>query len=326
MGMGWEKGTLRHWDDAKGYGFVCSHHDDMEIYLHIKALPIYQRRPKVGDVVTYRRKMDEKGRYYTLDANIKGFAWSFFTLAWVFLVLVFGTYVFLLVQQKLPFHFLAVYAGMSLLTIWSYISDKRAAQLGIWRKSEIKLHTLEALGGWPGALFAQFFYSHKRRKMSYQIVFWLIVTSHALLWGFLLTNQEKYRPYQAFVTENVRILIDNTKRETERFLANDNANIMEKWRKFSKSSKKSADRNGFGRSTIPPLKGARIVQGIVKEIRPDDGVVVLLDQGMLGMIGRSSLVYDFTKYFKKEERVQVAVQTISFEGNTGRVELVLVDQ
>ncbi len=326
MAMGREKGTLIRWDDAKGYGFIRSYHGDMEIYLHIKALPIYQRRPKVGDVVTYRRKMDEKGRYYTLDANIKGLAWSFFTLAWIFLVLLFGIYVLLLVQQKLPFHLLAIYAGMSLWTIWAYISDKRAAQLDKWRTTEIKLHTLEALGGWPGALLAQFFYSHKRRKWSYQIVFWLIVAGHALLWGLVLTNQEKYRPYQDFVTEKVRIFIDNTKRETGRFLAGDNANIIEKWRKSTKSSEKSADRKGLGRSTIPPLKGARIVQGIVKEIRPEEGVVVSLDRGMQGMIARSTLVRDFSQLFKKEELVQVAVQTISFEGNTRRVELVLVDQ
>ncbi|MFH0782922.1 MAG: DUF1294 domain-containing protein [Pseudomonadota bacterium] len=324
--MGREKGTLIRWDDVKGYGFIRSHQGNMEIYLHIKALPNYQRRPKIGDVVTYHRQMDEKGRYYTLDAQIKGLAWSRFTFAWACLALLFGTYLLLLVQQKLPFHFLAIYVGMSLLTIWVYSSDKRAAQLSKWRTAEITLHTLEALGGWPGALLAQSFYRHKRQKRQYQIVFWLIVVGHGLLWYHILTNQEKYRPYQDLITEKVQILIDNTRRETGRLLAGDTSNILEKWRKLSKSSEKSPSRNGFGRSIIPPLKGARIVQGIVKEVRPGEGVVVSLDRGMQGMIARSTLVRDFSQLFRKEELVQVAVQAISFDGSTSRAELILVDQ
>ncbi|WP_147463771.1 DUF1294 domain-containing protein, partial [Pseudomonas amygdali] len=38
------------------------------------------------------------------------------------------------------------------------------------------------LGGWPGALLAQQVFRHKTRKVSFQIVFWLIVLAHQVLW------------------------------------------------------------------------------------------------------------------------------------------------
>jgi len=43
------------------------------------------------------------------------------------------------------------------------------------RLCEGRLHLLELLGGWPGALLAQRRLRHKCSKGSYQFVFWLIV-------------------------------------------------------------------------------------------------------------------------------------------------------
>ena len=63
-----EQGTLIHWDDEKGYGFLRSNNGKKEIFLHIKALPHYQRRPKLGDVLTYAVQMDEKERPVALSA------------------------------------------------------------------------------------------------------------------------------------------------------------------------------------------------------------------------------------------------------------------
>ena len=36
-----EQGTLIHWDDDKGYGFLRSNNGRKETFLHIKALPYY---------------------------------------------------------------------------------------------------------------------------------------------------------------------------------------------------------------------------------------------------------------------------------------------
>jgi len=75
-----------------------------------------------------------------------------------------------------------IYAVMSLVTGLAYWLDKRLAQAGGRRISERTLHLLALAFGWPGALLAQRFVRHKSRKVSFQIVFWLIVGLHVAAW------------------------------------------------------------------------------------------------------------------------------------------------
>lgn len=77
---------------------------------------------------------------------------------------------------------LAVYGIVSLLTFLLYWSDKRKARVDQWRTPENVLHALEFAGGWPGALLAQQVFRHKTRKVSFQLVFWLIVMLHQVFW------------------------------------------------------------------------------------------------------------------------------------------------
>ena len=76
----------------------------------------------------------------------------------------------------------AVYFGASLVAIVAYWRDKRAATRGQWRTPERTLHTIELLGGWPGALLAQRLFRHKTRDPSYRLVFFGIIALHGLLW------------------------------------------------------------------------------------------------------------------------------------------------
>ena len=78
---------------------------------------------------------------------------------------------------------LIAYAVASVLTFCVYGLDKRAARRGRWRTPEATLHLLELLGGFPGAMLAQRIFRHKRGKLSYLIVFWLIVALHAAGWA-----------------------------------------------------------------------------------------------------------------------------------------------
>ncbi|RMT78615.1 DUF1294 domain-containing protein [Pseudomonas viridiflava] len=71
---------------------------------------------------------------------------------------------------------------MSLLAFVLYRHDKLQAGQGGQRTPENVLHAVELLGGWPGALLAQQVFRHKTRKVSFQIVFWLIVLVHQALW------------------------------------------------------------------------------------------------------------------------------------------------
>ena len=49
-----------------------------------------------------------------------------------------------------------------------------------------RLHLLELLGGWPGALVARHCLRHKTQKGSYRRGFWFIVLLHLTLWGLWL--------------------------------------------------------------------------------------------------------------------------------------------
>lgn len=78
----------------------------------------------------------------------------------------------------------AVYSVNSVVTGLVYGYDKWAAQTEGWRIPEATLHSLEFLGGWPGALIGQQVFRHKRRKLDYMALFALIVLSHGLFWGW----------------------------------------------------------------------------------------------------------------------------------------------
>lgn len=66
--------------------------------------------------------------------------------------------------------------------VFLYWSDKRKARADTWRTPENVLHAVELAGGWPGALLAQQVFRHKTRKVSFQLVFWLIVLLHQVFW------------------------------------------------------------------------------------------------------------------------------------------------
>lgn len=203
------------------------------------------------------------------------------------------TILYFIVQRKIPIHPLAIYGGMSLLTIWAYKQDKRISQLGGWRTCERTLHLLETCGGWPGALLAQWCYRYKLRKFSYQMVFWLIVAGHGFLWYH----------QQVSIPKMVTGVIDRqTPTQTQKC--------------------------PIKRSIENPPDGALIVNGIVKEIRPAEGVIVALQKanGTEGIIDKSTLVKDFSTMFTPGEHIQVAIKRITIEGEKKLIELELIDE
>jgi len=74
--------------------------------------------------------------------------------------------------------YLAWSAVFSVITFLAYGWDKRQARRGGRRISEKRLHQLELLGGWPGALIGQKCFRHKTVKASYRWVFFGIVALH----------------------------------------------------------------------------------------------------------------------------------------------------
>jgi uncharacterized membrane protein YsdA (DUF1294 family) len=74
------------------------------------------------------------------------------------------------------------YALVSVVTFVVCGFDKRRSVRGGRRVPDRTLHGFELLGGWPGALVGQAVFHHKRRKLSYMLVFLAIVGLHVALW------------------------------------------------------------------------------------------------------------------------------------------------
>ncbi|KAH7399472.1 hypothetical protein BKA66DRAFT_165340 [Pyrenochaeta sp. MPI-SDFR-AT-0127] len=81
----------------------------------------------------------------------------------------------------MPIVYSCLLSGITFLT---YGYDKIQARNREWRVKEVTLHTLSAVGGWPGALAGMHYFQHKTRKPSFQIVFWTIVMGwQGVAWG-----------------------------------------------------------------------------------------------------------------------------------------------
>lgn len=75
-----------------------------------------------------------------------------------------------------------VFLCANLFAYYFYWDDKRRAKKKEWRIPEANLQFWSLIGGWPGAFIAQQQFRHKTKKIPFQIVFWLIVIAHQVLW------------------------------------------------------------------------------------------------------------------------------------------------
>lgn len=78
-----------------------------------------------------------------------------------------------------------LYITNSTLTFFVYGYDKRGGQTDTWRIRERALHTLEFLGGWPGALMGSRYFHHKtnwQHKRGFLLMRVFIIVLHGLLW------------------------------------------------------------------------------------------------------------------------------------------------
>jgi uncharacterized membrane protein YsdA (DUF1294 family) len=108
---------------------------------------------------------------------------NWFTTTIILLPFIFSLTLFYQTQNFIP---LLVYTLMGGATFLLYRLDKNRAIREQWRVSEFTLHCCEFFGGWAGALLAQHGLRHKNKKLSFQLVFWLIVCSHLLYWFDLM--------------------------------------------------------------------------------------------------------------------------------------------
>jgi len=80
---------------------------------------------------------------------------------------------------------------ISAITLATYKLDKKRAILQKRRISEESLHLLSIFGGSLAALYAQHKYRHKNKKLSFQIVFWLILVLQIAVVFFIVWAKSK---------------------------------------------------------------------------------------------------------------------------------------
>ncbi len=314
-----ERGKLIRWDDAKGYGFIRPDNGGDDRFLHARALPHFQRRPRENDLIAYETEMDSKGRPKAVKAKIIGRVWSLFTKIWVASIIVFTAYAICVFAQLVRFHPLAIYALMSILTVQQYSIDKSAAQAGKGRTSEANLHFFELAGGWPGALFAQYLYRHKYRKLSYQITFWLIVLLHGVSWAWITSNPDALNKYKNMIVSGVQA------RLYEGPPSHPGPATEQIPRTHTLYGNYVEQRTLEPQAQIRVNVTRRIIDGTITEINPQEGIFVTAPAHFegIGIIDKSMLPPSFTDQFQRGETVQVTIKSISMKGSAKRIELAL---
>ncbi|WGV27246.1 cold shock and DUF1294 domain-containing protein [Halotia branconii] len=199
------KGQLTKWKDDRGFGFIQPANGSQEVFVHITAFKHLNRRPQVGDFIYYQLTVDKDGKARACNASMEKIIskpilqpsssttpiefkykpiakFSSLVLETFFLSLLPGLgsiHFAITVSNPIP---LILYPVMSLITFALYASDKSRAKQKRWRVSEKTLHLCEFIGGWLGAFVAQRKLHHKSSKVSYQVVFWMIVILHIVFW------------------------------------------------------------------------------------------------------------------------------------------------
>lgn len=182
------EGTLKEWNDDRGFGFVQPTQGGEAVFVHVKAFARGGRRPQAGDRVSFEVETGPKGKRAKNVAPLAAAPqaprrrepqarrssgpaqWGTATLLVLpaFLVL----YVAVAFLWRPPKTIALVYLAASVVTFFAYAFDKAAAKAAGSRTSEATLHFFALAGGWPGALLAQQLLRHKSVKAEFRAAFW----------------------------------------------------------------------------------------------------------------------------------------------------------
>jgi cold shock CspA family protein len=62
-------GTLRSWNEDRGFGFIAPAHGGRELFVHISAFPRDGSRPTIGEVLTYELGEGKDGKPQAIRAH-----------------------------------------------------------------------------------------------------------------------------------------------------------------------------------------------------------------------------------------------------------------
>lgn len=181
------KGKIVNWNESKAFGFIQPNGGGEQIFIHKSALLNRRRTPQVNDKINFLLSTDKQDRYCAAEATFsdeKSSPNNTKPLS-VYLSLFFITSLTIAAALRfVPKSLVTTYLVLGAITYMVYWIDKSKAKNGQWRIPESTLHLLSALGGWPGAAFAQHRLRHKSQKTKFRAVFGLtlIINLTALSW------------------------------------------------------------------------------------------------------------------------------------------------
>lgn len=179
-------GTLKTWNDDRGFGFIESDQGGHEVFVHIKAFGVRNGRPVAGQRLSFEVEPGPQGKKRAKNVEPVRAArpirrpWAESPAPWtaarVLAIPAFvAVYGLVAVKWGVSGITAGVYVLASIVCFFAYAFDKAAAVRGSWRTSEQALHLLGLACGWPGGLLAQQLLRHKSSKPSFRADFLVTV-------------------------------------------------------------------------------------------------------------------------------------------------------
>lgn len=179
-----QTGKVIKWADDRGFGFIQPDGGGENVFVHISGCLNNSRRPKEGDEVSFQVNREQR-RTKAVNVRIKGLlplpdTTTIANGVGALCLVTYFSYVFGLIDLWWP---LVAYMGLSIVTFGFYYVDKKRAENKQWRITGTSLHTLEAIGGWPGALLAMGMLRHLTRKTEHVKMLAAIIAIHLGGWA-----------------------------------------------------------------------------------------------------------------------------------------------
>jgi uncharacterized membrane protein YsdA (DUF1294 family)/cold shock CspA family protein len=188
------RGTLKKWNDERGFGFLETDGTGAEILVHVKSFVSRSGRPQIGEAFFFeiipgpagKPRASKVAPVKAVRARTGAQRKSPRQSARAALLALPAFAIMYAIAARLwhpPRWIALVYLIASVVTFLVYALDKRAARDGRWRVEEATLHAFALAGGWPGALLAQTFLRHKSAKTEFLRVFRVTVAANVV--GFV---------------------------------------------------------------------------------------------------------------------------------------------